>query len=103
MMPSGTDSVGYTKHVSKGGFDRVLRQRIVANMRRAMRDLKIASGHELARRIKADPSTVTRYLNGTRTPGLDILYRLHRGLGISSDYFLDTPSPLERPPPEERN
>jgi transcriptional regulator with XRE-family HTH domain len=86
----------------KGGFDSLLRRRIVANMRRAMVELKIRSGRELARRIEVNPATVTRYLAGKRTPGLDILYRLHRGLGISSDYFLDTPSPAETSADRER-
>jgi hypothetical protein len=41
---------------------------------------------------------VTNIINGKRTPGLDVLIKMHRRLHRSADDLLDTDPPVVRKP-----
>lgn len=43
----------------------------------------------LAQELGVTEPTVTMVLNGTRTAGLDLLVKMHRGLCVSADDLLD--------------
>lgn len=83
----------------KGGYDLLLRHRIVDHVRRVMAKKDIANANQLAKMIGFNPVTVRRYLKKEKTPGLDFLYRLHVALHESADNFLDTPANNERAAP----
>lgn len=76
---------------SAGGdvsLEREISERIRARLRKLIRT-RFGSTHRLAKQIGADPSTLSKVLSRDRGVGIALLFRLHHGLGRSSDEFLD--------------
>jgi transcriptional regulator with XRE-family HTH domain len=65
------------------------RRRIATKLRELQRTHKFASASEMARVLGISRGAMTRYLNGERTVGLDVVLRVHRRLHVSVDWLVD--------------
>lgn len=61
---------------------------VLSGRLRAVKERLGLSREEMARELRLDPSTVSRYVHGTMAPSLAGLIRLHRALGVSLDWLL---------------
>lgn len=61
---------------------------VLSGRLRAVKERLGLSREEMARELRLDPSTVSRYVHGTMAPSLEGLIRLHRALGVSLDWLL---------------
>ena len=61
---------------------------VLSGRLRAVKERLGLSREEMARELRLDPSTVSRYIHGTMAPSLAGLIRLHRALGVSLDWLL---------------
>jgi transcriptional regulator with XRE-family HTH domain len=76
-----------------GGVDMDVRKRISAWMRYYWRERAGRPGYErqedYAEKLGISDSTLSLYMSGKRTPGLDTVIKMHRVLGISLDMLID--------------
>lgn len=81
-----------------------LRSRITGWLRYEMWKRGIMSKAAMAKRLDLAGPTIVNVLNGRTTPGLDVLYKMHRHLGVSADTLLDEDPPAMSglPPPQRQ-
>jgi len=72
----------------RGPVDGEVRNRIAAHLRKTKSQLD-CSIRELARRIGCSHAYLARIVGGQTTPGLELLLRCKRELGISADCWLE--------------
>ncbi len=60
----------------------------LADILRDLRKEKGLTQRKLAERVWVDPSTIALYEMGDRSPSLEVLVRLARVLGVTTDYLL---------------
>jgi transcriptional regulator with XRE-family HTH domain len=70
-------------------IDLTTRRRIAAWIRVEMEDRGVASAREFARTIGVSAPYLSRILSGDQTPGLELVLRLTRKLGLSADRLLN--------------
>lgn len=70
-------------------IDLKTRQRIAAHMRRLKYKFECETDADLARRAGLSRSVINRILKAERTPGLDVVLKIHRSLHISIDQLVD--------------
>ena len=61
---------------------------VLSGRLRAVKERLGLSRDVMARELRLDPSTVSRYIHGTMAPSLAGLIRIHRVLGVSLDWLL---------------
>ncbi len=61
---------------------------VMSGRLRAVKERLGLSREEMARELRLDPSTVSRYVHGAMAPSLVGLIRIHRALGVSLDWLL---------------
>jgi len=64
----------------------------LADILRDLRKEKGLTQRKLAERVWVDPSTIALYEMGDRSPSLEVLVRLARVLGVTTDYLLGVSS-----------
>ena len=65
----------------------ILQERFALRVREAMESERVSQS-ELARRMSVTPSMVSQYINGLRSPGLDVVERFSRALNIDDPTIL---------------
>lgn len=65
----------------------LLQKRFALRVREAM-DAEGVSQSELARTMEVTPSMVSQYLNGVRSPGLDVVEKFAKALHVSDPTLL---------------
>jgi transcriptional regulator with XRE-family HTH domain len=73
--------------------DKQLRQRIAAHVRRLMHERGWKQS-ELADALGVSGALVSGLMNGGRMPGLQVVARLHRNLGVDVNELLDVDPPV---------
>ena len=87
LIASSLDRMG-----SRAEIDPVTRARISAWLK-YYRDTREWTHQRLADELGLSEPTVTNIINLKRTPGLDVLIKMHRRLHRSADDLLDTDPP----------
>lgn len=67
-----------------------------SNTIKLLRDERGFSQKDLAKRIGVSPSMVALYETGSRMPSFETLIRIHRVLGVSTDFLLGLEESDER-------
>ncbi len=80
---------------SRAEIDPVTRTRIAAWLK-FYRDTRGWTHQRLADELELSEPTVTNIINQKRTPGLDVLIKMHRRLHRSADDLLDVDPPQQK-------
>ena len=91
LIASSLDRMG-----SRAEIDPVTRARIAAWLRH-YRDTRKWTHQKLADTLGLSEPTVTNIMNEKRTPGLDVLIKMHTKLHRSADEILDDDPPPSKP------
>lgn len=73
-----------------GAMDVTLQRRFIENVNHLLEE-KGLSRSDLSRRMGAAPQFVTSYLNGQRSPGLDVIARFSEALEVDASTLLAEP------------
>lgn len=76
-------------------MDALVRKDIQNRLKAAMAERGLSSAPELAQACGLKESTARAYLNGTRTPPLDVCVQIGRGLGVSGNWLFYGKGPRE--------